>query len=259
MVGSRRMEGVQPWGWSMRVRNGVIEDADGRQWRDVRQAFREGFLRFPSADLMEEQMELLLRVLASIERHWIGPEETKHDLFDGDMLFWRFYQGWLRSIGLIEDQRASDSFSPPLTELGRSVLLMLQATRQPEWIDLPFVAVLAAVRHADRTGADDDRERALRTFERAVTDLPYIFARETLHGRYVVTLTGLDTVARMPMRKVVWSLAFSDDRARDDFFGWLADRVNRWADWGALAYSKGADALTQHLLQILVAAGTLRS
>lgn len=253
MIGSRGIEGVQPWGWWLRVRNGVIEDADGRRWRNVRQAFWEGHLRFPATDFGFARSELLLRALASIERHWIGSEETQHDLFSGDMCFWRFYQGWLSSIGLLEDRRAANSFTPSLTDDGRSVLLMLQATREPEWIALPLAAVLQAVRQADRTGADDLREQALRIFERAVTELPYIFARETIGGRHLVTLTGLDANSRMPLRKVVWSLSFPDDRVRDDFFGWLADRVNRWADWGGLAYSKGADALTQHLLGLFAA------
>jgi len=152
---------------------------------------------------------------------------------------------------LVEERRGATSFTSPLTDEGRSVLLMLQATREPEWINLPFGRVLKAVRQADRTGADDEREQALRIFERAVTDLPFLFARETINGLHIVTLTGLDANARMPLRKVVWSLSFPEARLRDDFFGWLADRVNRWADWGGLAYSRGADALSQHLLALL--------
>lgn len=237
----------------MRVRGGVIEDAQGRQWRTVRQAFWEGHLGFPPAHVVREQQELLLRVLASIERHWVGLEETKHDLFCGDMLFWRFYQCWLSSVGLLETGGHVDPLSARLSDEGRSVLLMLQATGEPEWALLPFASVLDAVRRADLAAADDERERALRVFERAVTDLPYLFARETVHGRHLVTLTGLDSVARMPLRKVVWSLSLPDAQVRDDFFAWLADRVNRWADWGDVAYSKGADALTQHLLSLFAA------
>lgn len=69
----------------------------------------------------------------------------------------------------------------------------------------------------------------------------------------MVTLTGLDTYARMPMRKVVWSQAFADERVRDDFFAWIAVRVGRWEDWGAMAFRKGADALTSHLLGLFAA------
>ncbi len=57
----------------------------------------------------------------------------------------------------------------------------------------------------------------------------------------------------MPIRKVVWSQGFPDARVRDDFFAWLAERVDRWESWGRLAYSKSADALTRHLLGLLAA------
>lgn len=253
MSGSKGADTVLPWGWWLRVTRGVIEDGQGRHWRTVRQAFWEGHLGFPATHVVPEQVELLLRVLAAIERHWVGADETKDDLFRGDMLFWRFYQCWLSSIGLLAAGPQVDPLSAGLSDEGRSVLLMLQATREPEWIHLPFGSVLDAVRDAERTTADDERERTLRAFERGVTRLPHLLAREGVHGRHLVTLTGLDTIARMPMRKVVWSLSFPDRRVRDDFFGWLAERVHRWEDWGELAYSKGADALTQHLLALFAA------
>ncbi|OQW42424.1 MAG: hypothetical protein A4S12_00640 [Proteobacteria bacterium SG_bin5] len=202
---------------------------------------------------MPEQLELLLRVLTAIDAHWVGAEERKHDLFGGDMLFWRFYQCWLSSIGLLEAGPRIDPLSAGLSNEGRSVMLMLQATREPEWVQLPFASVVEHIRDGDRTCADDERERALRTFERSVTRLPHIFAREGVHGRHLVTLTGLDTVGRMPMRKVVWSQSFPDAKVRDDFFAWAAERVHRWEDWGTLAYNKGADALTQHLLGLMAA------
>ena len=261
MAGFGEAGTVMPWGWWLRVRSGVIEDAQGRQWRSARQAFWEGHLGFPPTHVAPEQLELLLRVLSAIDRHWVGADEAKHDLFCGDMLFWRFYQCWLSSIGLLEVGPGADPLSAGLSDEGRSVLLMLQATRDPDWITLPFGAVLDAVRAAELTAADDERERALRAFERGVTRLPHLFAREDVHGRHLVTLTGLDTVSRMPMRRVVWSLSFPDARVRDDFFAWLAGRVHRWEDWGGLAYSKGADALTQHLLGLIAvrfAEGTVR-
>lgn len=251
MVGAGNADHVLPWGWWLRVNGGIIEDGEGRQWRSVRQAFWEGHLGFPATHVVPEQLELLLRVLASLGRRWLGTDEGKHDLFGGDMLFWRFYQCWLSSIGLIAAGPNVEPLSAGLSEEGRSVLLMLQATREPAWAALPIDAVIEAVRNADRTVADEERERALQMFERAVARMPLLFARESVHGRHLVTLTGLDTVARMPMRKVIWSLAFPDAQVRDDFFGWLAERVHRWAEWGDLAYSKGADALTQHLLGLL--------
>ena len=244
---------VPPWGWWLRVNRGSIEDGEGRLWGSVRQAYWEGHLGFPSTHLVPEQLELLLRVLIGIDRHWFTPSEAKHDLFGGDMLFWRYYQCWLSSVGLLVAGPEIDPLSATLSDEGRSVLAMLQATRDPEWIPLPFASVLDIVRNADRSAADDERERALRIFERGVTRLPHLFARETVHQRHLVTLTGLDTVARMPIRKVVWSQSFPDAGVRDDFFAWLAERVDRWEDWGKLAYFKGADALTQHLLSLFAA------
>lgn len=155
-------EAVLPWGWWLRVNGASIEDADGRQWRSVRQAFWEGQLGFPATHVVPEQLELLLRVLATMDWSWCGADETKHDLFGGDMLFWRFHQCWLSSIGLLAAGPGIDPLSAALSDDGRSVLAMLQATREPEWIPLLFADVLEAVRSADRADADDDRERALR-------------------------------------------------------------------------------------------------
>lgn len=242
---------VPPWGWRLRVVGGAVEDAQGRRWPGVRQAFWEGHLGFPHTHLVSEQLELLLRVLAAIDHQWVGAEECTHDLFGGDMLFWRFYQCWLSSVGLLQAGGGFGPFPGSLSDEGRSVLAMLQATREPAWVELPFDAVLGIVLDAGRTAADEDRERALRAFERSADGLPQVFAREFLSGSYLVTLTMPDLRARMPMLKVVWSQAFTDERVRDDFFAWLAVRVGRWEDWSGIAYRKGADALTRHLLGLL--------
>lgn len=252
MFGSES-ERVLPWGWWLRAVGGEIEDAEGRRWRGVRDAFWQGHLGFPATHVVPEQLELLTRVLSSIHQQWIGPVEHRHDLFGGDMMFWRFYQCWMSSIGLIASGPRVDPLQTGLSDEGRSVLAMLRATREPAFVELPMAVVLDAVAAADRDAAHDEREAALCAFERGVIRQPCLFARETLAGRHVVTLTGVDTVARMPMRKVFWSQAFPDERVRDDFFAWIAVRVGRWEDWGAIAYRKGAEALTAHLLGLFAA------
>jgi hypothetical protein len=241
-------EQVLPWGWWLRVVRNGIEDADGKLWDSVRHAFWEGHMHFPAMHLVAEQLELLLRVLAAIDTRCGLPEESRHDLFQGDMLFWRYYRCWLFSTGLTVGKPGDDSLGAPLSEEGRSVLAMLLATRDPEMATVPLSRVLDAVRAAGRTQADDEREEALGLFERGVNRMPYVFAREQLNKHYLVTLTGLDTVARMPTRKIVWSQAFPDQSVRDDFFGWIAERVDRWEDWYRFAYEGGAHKLTQHLL-----------
>lgn len=249
-AGSGGQDQPLPWGWWLRVVDGRLHDPDGNTWSSVREAFWRGRLGFPETHVAPEQHEQLLRVLLSLDRPYGDGVERAHDLFDGDMANWRFYMCWLHSVGLTMPTQGRWEFSASLSDEGRSVLAMLQATREPGHAVLSFKAVLEAVRGARRTRADEDREQSLRSFERGIVRLHFLFAREELAGRPVVTLTGFGD-GRMPLRRVIWSQSFADKDVRDDFFGWLAHRVDRWEDWGALAYRKGADALTSHLLGLV--------
>lgn len=242
-----------PWGWWLRIVGGALEDDAGRRWRNVRQAYWCGELGFPDPPQPSEQQELLLRVLTAIDGRSGHRREMGHDLLQGDILFWRFYQCWLVSTGLLVGD--GSPYAAPLSPKGRSVMLMLQATREPAWVELPFADLIDAIRQPDRTEADEGREASLKTFERAVARRTYVFARERTGRSYTVTLTGISVGARMPTRRVMWSHPFSDERARDDFFAWLAQRVDRWDDWGALAYGRGAPALTQRLLTLFLEGG----
>ena len=249
--------GDLPWGWWLRIEGGRIHDADGREWKDVREAFWEGRLGLRAEHLAADQQMLLLRVLGSVEARWLPPGESKHDLFGGDMSFWRFYMCWLGSVGLLDlgSNRLGMSGSvldAPLSAEGRAALLMLRATRNPVWDDLPMPELVEAVHRAGRDGADDAREAALRAFERGMTPLLHLFARERAGRAHLVTLTSIDPRDRMPSRRVAWSASFLDARPRDDLFGWLAERVHRWEDWGEVARLKGARGLTAHLLTLLV-------
>lgn len=255
MADFERHVGELPWGWWLRAGRDGLEDANGRIWRSVRDAFWEGELGFPLAHLAIEQHELMLRVMTSIKEGWFG-RESKHDVFNGDMMFWRFYQCWLASIGMIEASPWGSALEGGLSALGRSVLMMLQATREPEFERLPMAAVVAAVSAAKGLDAQA-RERALLEFEREVGFRRYIFAREGVGRRHLVTLNGIKVGARMPTRNVAWSQSFADATSRDDLFAWLAERVHCWDVWGELAYSKGADAFTRHLLSIIVGTGGL--
>nr|WP_209023279.1 hypothetical protein [Sphingomonas jejuensis] len=257
-----RHSGELPWGWWLRVRGGEIEDEDGRTWSTVRDAFWEGELGFPDVHFAPEQHELMTRVLTAIDGRWLLGDERRHDLFGGDMLFWRFYQCWLGSIGMLDTaHRTSFGTAPleaPLSPEGRSVMLMLQATREPAWERMPMAEVVEAVAAAGR-GADGGREAALREFERSVGFRRHVFARERVGRTHLVTLTGIAAEARMPTMRVSWSQAFTDETGRDDLFAWLARRVDRWDDWGRLAHGRGADALTRHLLGLIVQEGGLRA
>lgn len=115
---------------------------------------------------------------------------------------------------------------------------------------------MEAVKAANELNAEA-RERTLLMFEREIGFRRHLFARERFGTRHLITLTGITVGARMPTRNVAWSQTFADAGARDDLFACLADRVHVWNDWGELAYSKGADALTRHLLSVIVGTGPL--
>ncbi|TPG03894.1 hypothetical protein [Sphingomonas oligophenolica] len=134
-----------PWGWELRANKGVFEDSSGRTWSTVRDAFWVGELGFPSNHVASEQQELLTRVLTAIgaERQW--GDEQRFDFFEGDMLFWDFYLCWLASIVMLEISDKRYLRDTQISARGRSVLMMLQATRDPAWEALPMTEVIAAV------------------------------------------------------------------------------------------------------------------
>ena len=245
----RVWDGV-PWGWWLRATPRGLEDEAGVIWPNVRTAFWEGHLHMSSAHYMGEQLEMMLRVLTAVAAHRQPTSDINGDIFGGDHMFWRFFMHWLDSVGML---KRGDPLHASLSDEGCAVMRMLQATRDPAWIDLPAPAFVEAVHRANRQEGDEAREAALRGFEGGVTHMLQVFARERLGRMYLVTLTSINPRDRMPTRRVVWSASFLDEQVRDDLFGWLAERVHRWEDWDGIARSGSARKLTAHLLGLLVA------
>ena len=125
-----RHAGELPWGWWLRANPRGYEDAAGRNWASVRDAFWEGELGFPPVHFAPEQHELMLRVMTAIDARWFGTE-GKQDVFGGDMMLWRFCQCWLASIGMGENSNGRDFLDGGLTSLGKSVLMMARRARAP--------------------------------------------------------------------------------------------------------------------------------
>lgn len=212
-------------------------------------------LGFGDMSTVPAQLEFLLRILLSVDMGGRGETESQYELFRSEPLFWTFYMGWLGAVGLLARTGRLGVFEERLSPEGRSALMMLMATREPEWEDLPIVGVIAPVVASSRVPSDLVREQALQDFERSVGIRRHLFAREMVGRIHTITLTSMATgrPARMPMQRVTWSLAFDDMIVRDDLFAWIAARVDHWDRWGSLAYSQGADALTQRLLALIVA------
>lgn len=240
-----------PWGWWLRAHGGKLQDEHGRLWSSVRDAFWQGRLGFPAVHFAPEQHELLLRTLLALRRRWLSGAESRHDLFNGDMMIWRFYMCWLASIGMLDMTVGREALEAPLSAEGRAVLLMLQATREPEWEQIPIDQLLDAVVYS-RNEEQDERERRLVAFERETQLRRHQFARERVGRSHVITLTSVAVDARMPTRRVTWSQAFVDPNTRDDLYAWLAERVDCWESWGEMAYRKGADAFSSHLLSVVI-------
>lgn len=259
MFRDRHRPGELPWGWWLRANGDHLEDDKGRRWRSVRAAFWQGELGFPEGSIAQEQHELMLRALSLADTPRVGKSESQYELFAGDMMFWRFYMCWLSSTGMLASTTHSGMPSNPfdggLSPEGRSVLMMLRATREPAWEELPMSEVIAAIASAERGTEDQGNEDPLQAFEAAVGFRRHIFARERVGRSAVITLTGLASGpgAKMPTRRVNWSLSFEDPLVRDALFAWIAIRIDLWDDWGSLAYRRGADAFTQHLLGLIVA------
>jgi hypothetical protein len=260
MARDRHIPGELPWGWWLRARDGRLEDEDGRTWRTVRDAFWQGELRFCEVHFAPEQHELMLRVMSAIDAPGIGAGESRQDLFAGDMMFWRFYRCWLAAIGMLDLKVTAPATPNPLSARlspeGRSVLMMLRATRDPAWEGLPMAAVMEAVTAAGSGSDAADRETALRLFEDDVGFRRHLFARERVGRTHLITLTSMarGTGARMPTRRVTWSMSFTNATTRNDLFAWLACRIDRWDDWGEIAFRQGANSLTRHMLGMIVVA-----
>jgi hypothetical protein len=253
----RHRPGELPWGWWLRVNGNYLEDEEGGRWKSVRDAFWQSELGFCDMSTVPAQLEFLLRILLSVDMGGRRETESQYDLFRGEPLFWTFYMCWLGTVGLLAGTGRRGVSEDRLSPEGRSALMMLMATREPEWEDLPIADVLAAVVASSRAPSDLAREQALQDFERSVGIRRHVFAREMVGRLHTITLTSMATgrPARMPTRRVTWSLAFDDVVVRDDLFAWIVARVDNWDHWGSMAYSQGADSLTQRLLALVVASG----
>ena len=253
----RIFDSVLPWGsWLRAVRSptGVtfIVDEDGGRWPTVRDCFWTKRLSMSRSILKvrDEQLELMLVVLGSMDRRVVPIKESVHEVF-GNAVFHRFYHHWLHSIGLIAGGHLDSPLDAKPTAEGLAVVRMLLATRPFELQGIPIGA--AAVRTFGEPGSRDecDRER-FAAIEGKARRLPFCFVRERLFGKPGVAGLYRDVESDLPLIRTVWSATFADDLSRDRMFEWLWTRLDRWTAWGELARGHGASALTEHILSLIV-------
>lgn len=249
-----------PWGHWLRVESGPgsisYVDRDGRKWPSIREAFWSGQLNMAGGNhsVREEQLELMLAVLAAKERPRRHQVEDRLDLFEGSLRLHRLYLNWLQSLSLIGDGLRGEAFDAVTTQEGLAVLAMLLATRSPQVHGVPIGAEsVRMAAEAPVVGDQVDVER-LAAFEHAAKKrLNAAFVRGKIGRVPVVALHRRDDEGLMPLVRTVWSVGLGDETSRDAFYQWLIDRVDRWDEWTAITWRSGGAALTQHLLALLAA------
>ncbi|RPF71123.1 hypothetical protein [Aurantiacibacter spongiae] len=243
-----------PWGYWLTSIGDVpgrppLLDDEGRRWESVREAFWTGRLGLPSVrdHWANEIMEFMASYLAILDGRFVAPEERVRDVFAGDRHLDRFFHTYMLAAGLVHEYD-----SRPTAE-GWAVLKMLIATRTREDADSDvgldwIVANRTAARPSERAAAAERVQRA----EHVASRMAHRFAADTIGGRPVVKLIGLRITTEIPVRSTLWSMSWSDgDRfARDRFYLWLLERIDRWDDWSAMVTRDGARALTEHLMRL---------
>ena len=256
-MANSRYDKELPWGSWLRVvisRHGVttIVDDDGGEWPTVRDCFWGKRLSMSRAipKVRDEQLELMLMVLASIERQVVRPPESIHEVFKSD-LFFRFYYHWLHSIGLIDGGHLDSPLDPKPNAEGVAVIRMLLATRPVALQGIPVGPAAVKLFGKPGTEAECDRERYAAA-EGKARSLPFAFVRETLCGRPCISGLYRDLDSNLPMIRTVWTQTFAHERSRDRIFDWMWARLDRWSAWGERARGYGGAALTEHLFSLIV-------
>lgn len=235
-----------PWGyWLLQnpAINGLM-DEEGKVWPSLRDYLWEGRLCMTSSQAypVDEGCELLLAILHAMSIRFVTQEQTVQNFFLGIWREARFFRAWLCGQGLTQGSE--------VTVEGRAVMRMLAATRR---VDAPDLAplefpTLHPWNGLDRGTTRQQRERVMAAQEALGRMLRYRFIRQAVAGQPAIALIGYELGNNIPLTRVLWTLTFPDDYARDRLFGWLSHQLDRWSAWGELAANSGSRALSEHLL-----------
>ncbi len=243
-----------PWGYWLTSIGDVpgeppLVDEEGRQWCSVREAF--WLTRFGlTAEYnwwSDQFLNFLLSYLAIIDERFVERGEMARDIFMSDRHFGEFFEMFLVASGLLEAKMLR------LTLEGRAVLYMLIATRTrddaDEKIGLDWIAATRGLARApERKAAVDLVVRR----EKVAARMAHRFATDFIDGVPVVKLIGLRITREVPVRSTLWTMSWPerDYHARDCFYLWLVERIDRWDDWSAMVTEHGTRALTEHLMKL---------
>ena len=246
-----------PWGYWLTVNDHAhppLLDEEGRGWHNVREYFWVAHLGMKGGGQQEREqaLEVLLSVLAAIDRQVVPIEEKVIDLFGNSWHLCRqFFGPWLEGRGLTEH-----GVNGRLTSEGKAVLKMLASTRGRHLALVPIG--LPVFRALDGPVADDDpvvRDAIMQQCEAFASQLAYRFARIEIAGKPAITFTGPPVGDNVPLARMLWSMSFPRAQERDRLYRWLVDRIDRWESWAERIRRNGAQALSEHLLRLRFADG----
>lgn len=237
-----------PWGYWLLSGPATswLTDEQGRQWPTLRHYLWEGRLGMASSKeySVDEGCELLLAILRTTTFRSVPVEKAVREFFDGIWREARHFRAWLEGQALIQGDE--------ITLEGQAIMRMLIATR---WIGAPDLVELECPSLHPWNGLDkghtrQQREQVMAATEELGRTLRYRFVRRAVAGRPAIQLIGHQLGNNIPLSRVLWTLVFPDDYARDRMFAWLAQHLDRWQAWGELAADKGSRALSEHLLHL---------
>ncbi len=201
--------------------------------------------------MSDEQLDFLLQNLAVHSREVQGPAERAIDLFECNPLMMRFYESWMTGQALLAADRLGSGTK--LTDEGEAVLKMLIATRHLRQPETPMGRPLSSgytepLLKPDYAGI----AKAIDAAEAALPPLNHRFVRHDIGGKPPLILVS-DSQDVIPQQQTTWSMGFFTAHERDRMYLWLLARANRWENWAELVRMKGARALSEHIIQLLMA------
>ena len=131
--------------------------------------------------------------------------------------------------------------------------MMLMATRSSEEVqDGTGTDWITASRFGVPYEARKDAAELVAQSQEIASRMRHRFTTDTLNGRPVVTFISFKMTQEIPLRSTVWSMSWEkgDIYARDRFYLWLLERIDRWDAWSEMVSKGGARALTEHFMKL---------
>jgi hypothetical protein len=191
--------------------------------------------------------EFIANYLAVVDGRFVADEERQFDIFLGDRHLAGFYHAFLEAAGL------TGAHGRELSPEGRAVLQMLIATRTQEdaqdAVGLSWIVANRTV--APRSERVEAAEQVARS-EQVAARMLYRFATDTIASEPAVKLIGLHINHEIPVRSTLWTMTWpvGHEHARNRFYLWLVERIDRWEDWSEMVKENGARALTEHFMKL---------